>query len=153
MRTWLMALGLNIDVYICADKYLLNELKPKITRVIIDQLETAGSDAAEIEVLHLCTRLYDGVGENDTLLRMMFARAGFLQSTLWRKAPAEMNVFLVENPEIGALILKEMAIRGETDLRSGIPSMERNPLPSPPFLASMHPYRPQHAHRHRVFYD
>lgn len=152
MRTWLMALELNIDVYICANKYLLDDFKPKIARVIIDQLETAGSDAAEIEVLHLCTRLYDGVGENDTLLRMMFARAGFLQSALWRKAPTETNEFLLENPEIGALILKEMAIRGETEIRSGIPSMERSSLQSPPFLGTMHQYRPQQAHRHRAFY-
>lgn len=150
MRTWLMAYELNLEVYICANKYLLGDLKPKVARVIIDMLETAGCDAAEIEVLQLCTKLYDGISENDALLKMVFARMGFLQSTMWRKAPVETNMFLVENPEIGALILKEMAIRGETDLRSGMPSMERNTMSQPPpFVRNMHPFLPHYPHRIR----
>lgn len=149
MRTWLIAYELNIDVYICANKFLLDDFKTKIARVIIDMLETAGADAAQIEVMQLCTKLYDGISDNDPLLKMVFARIGFLQTTLWRKAPLETNEFLVENPEIGALILKEMAVRGETDLRSGLPSMERNSMAHPPPM--MHQYRPHH-HRHRVLY-
>lgn len=152
MRTWLITYELNIDVYICANKFLLDDFKTKVARVIIDSLETAGADAAQIEVLQLCTKLYDGISDNDPLLKMVFARIGFLQSTLWRKVPLETNEFLVENPEIGALILKEMAVRGETDLRSGLPSMERNSMPHPPpMLGSMHQYRPHH-NRHRVLY-
>lgn len=153
MRTWLIAYELNIEVYICANKYLLDDFKPKIARVIIDMLETAGCDAAQIEVLQLCTKLYDGISDNDPLLKMVFARIGFLQSTMWRKSPTETNQFLVENPEIGALILKEMAIRGETDLRSGIPSMEKNSMAlPPPFVGNLHQYRPHHPHRHRILY-
>lgn len=148
-----MAYELNIDVYICADKYLLDDFKPKIARVVIDMLETAGPDAAEVEVLRLCARLWDGVSESDALLRMVFARVGFLQSTMWRRAPAETNGFLVENPEIGALILKEMAMRGETDLRSAIPSMERNYVAQSPVPPGGIPhYRPHHPYRHRILY-
>lgn len=154
MHTWLIAYELNIDVYICANKFLLGDFKSKIARVIIDMLETAGSDAAETEVLQLCAKLYDGISENDTLLKMVFARVGFLQSEMWRRAPSETNQFLVDNPEIGALILKEMAIRGERDLRSGIPSMERNslPPPPPPFMGNTHHYRPPQGQRHRILY-
>lgn len=154
MHTWLMAYELNIDVYICADKFLLDGFKSKVAHVIIDMLEIAGSDAAETEVLRLCTKLYDGISEDDSLLKMVFARVGFLQGEMWRRAPSETNQFLVDNPEIGALILKEMAIRGERDLRSGIPSMERDSLPPPlPQFPStiFHHYRPpQHVQRHGV---
>ncbi|KAF3762424.1 hypothetical protein M406DRAFT_219620, partial [Cryphonectria parasitica EP155] len=124
MRTWLMTYELNIDVYICANKFLLDGFKQKVARVMIDMLEAAGADAARVEVLRLCTKLYGGVSENDSLLKMIFARVGFLQTALWRRAPVETNQFLTENPEVGALILKEMAIRREADLSSGIPSME-----------------------------
>lgn len=152
MRTWLIAYAFNLDVYICANKFLLADFKQKIARVTIDMLETAGSDAATIEVLELCTKLYDGVSDKDPLLKMIFARVGFLQTTLWRKAPLETNDFLIENPEVAALVLKEMAIRGEGDLRSGMPSMEKNTMPPPPVMAGMHPHYRGHPNRHRPFY-
>lgn len=142
MRTWLIEYEHNIDVYICANKFLLDDFKEKIARVTIDMLETAGTDAAQIEVLHLCQKLHEGVSDHDSLLKMVFARIGFLQGALWRKAPVETNSFLIENPECAALILKETAIRGEDDLRSGIPSMERSWVASPPSLPVYH-------HHHR----
>lgn len=132
MRTWLLAYELNIDVYICANKFLLDDFKPLIARIVIDMLETAGVDAAETEVLALGVKLYDGVREDDSLLKMVFARLGFLQSTMWQRSPEATNAFLVENPEVAALILKEMAIRSEGVLRAPIPSMERH-IHSPPF--------------------
>lgn len=152
MRTWLIAYAFNLDVYICANKFLLDDFKQKIARVTIDMLETAGSDAATIEVLELCTKLYDGVSDKDPLLEMVFARVGFLQTTLWRTAPLETNEFLIENPEVAALVLKEMAIRGAVDLRSGMPSMERNHIPQPPVMPGMHPHYRGHPNRHRPFY-
>ncbi|KAJ4396968.1 hypothetical protein N0V93_001191 [Gnomoniopsis smithogilvyi] len=152
MHTWLIAYAFNLDVYICANKFLLADFKQKIARVTIDMLETAGSDAATIEVLELCTKLYDGVSEGDPLLKMVFARVGFLQTTLWRNAPLETNQFLIDNPEVAALVLKEMAIRGEGDLRSGIPSMEKNHMPQPPMMPGMHPPYRGHPNRHRPFY-
>lgn len=152
MRTWLIAYAFNLDVYICANKFLLEDFKQKIARVTIDMLETAGSDAATIEVLELCTKLYDGVSDKDVLLKMVFARVGFLQTILWRKAPLETNDFLIENPEVAALVLKEMAIRGEGDLRSGMPSMERNLMPPPPMMAGMPPQYRIHPNRHRMHY-
>lgn len=152
MRTWLIAYAFNLDVYICANKFLLDGFKQKVARVTIDMLETAGSDAATIEVLELCTKLYDGVSNNDALLKMVFARVGFLQTTLWRKAPLETNNFLIENPEVAALVLKEMAIRGEGDLRSGMPSMERNFMPRPPVMTGMHPHYRGHPNRFRPIY-
>lgn len=144
LRTWLIEYELNIDVYICANKFLFDGLKGKIARHTIDMLETAGTDAAQVEVLHLCQKLYEGVSDHDGLLKMVFARVGFLQGALWRKAPAATNTFLVENPECAALILKETAIRGEDDLRSGIPSMERGWTGHTPALPPAY-----HHHYHR----
>lgn len=154
MRTWLISYELNIDVYICANKFLLDDFKLLIARVVIDMLETAGLDAAETAVLELCVKLYDGVRESDSLLKMVFARLGFLQSTLWQRSPEATKLFLVENPEVAALILKEMAIRSETDLRSPIPSMERHtssPFPPPPTY-QLPQYRPHQVGRYRQIY-
>lgn len=153
MRTWLIEYELNIDVYICANKFLLDGFKAKIARVMIDMLETAGTDAAQVEVLHFCQKLYEGVGDHDGLLKMVFARVGFLQGALWRKAPMETSRFLIENPECAALILKETAIRGEEDLRSGIPSMERNWMAPPAAAPVYHHYRGPHprAPRHHYY--
>ncbi|KAG6363369.1 hypothetical protein INS49_008467 [Diaporthe citri] len=126
MRTWLIAYELNIDVYICADRYMLDGFKDKISRVTIDQLESAGLDAAQVEVLRLCRKIYDGVGDEDPLLRMVFARVGFLQPTLWKTAPEETGAFLLANPEVATLMLKETSIRRDEDVHgSHLPSMER----------------------------
>lgn len=152
MRTWLIEYAFNLDVYICANKFLLEDFKQKVARVTIDMLETAGSDAATIEVLELCTKLYDGVSDKDALLKMVFARVGFLQTTLWRRAPSETSSFLIENPEVAALVLKEMAIRGEGDLRSGMPSMEKNLMPHPPVMAALHPHYRGHPNRFRMIH-
>ena len=45
-------------------------------------LESAGTDAAVPQVLFLCKRLWEGLPESDPLLKMVFARVGFLQP--WR---------------------------------------------------------------------
>ncbi|KAK3329644.1 hypothetical protein B0H66DRAFT_33575 [Apodospora peruviana] len=129
LRTWLLAYELNIDVYILANKFLLDDFKREIARVAIDMLETAGSDAAVPEVLFLCLKLYEGLPEGDNLLKMIFARVGFLQP--WRKAPEETQDFLVAHPEIAPLLLREMASRREEDYggRSSLPSMERGWFP------------------------
>ena len=76
-------------------------------------LEAAGSDAAVVEVLYLCRKLYDGLPDSDRLLKMVFARVGFLQP--WRRAERETNEFLLGNPEIAPLLLREMAARREDD--------------------------------------
>lgn len=149
MSTWLMAYELNLDVYICANKFLLDDFKEKIARVAIDMLETAGSDAAHVKVLRLCRKLYDGVSDNDPLLKMVLARIGFLQSTLWKGAPEETNRFLVENPELAVLILRETVTRREDDYHGRtLPSMERPWLPPGPRLDNFHrPFQargPQH---------
>ncbi len=70
-------------MYICANKFLMEDFKREVARVTIDMLETAGSDAAVPEVLRLCRKLYQGLSEVDPLLKMIFARVGFLQPVLW----------------------------------------------------------------------
>ncbi|KAG8165295.1 hypothetical protein KVR01_005570 [Diaporthe batatas] len=133
MRTWLIAYELNIDVYICADRYMLEGFKEKILRVTIDMLESAGPDAAQVEVLRLCRKIYDGVGDNDSLLKMVFARVGFLQPTLWKNSPEETGEFLLTNPEVATLMLKETSIRREEDFSAvPLPSMERATWTMPP---------------------
>jgi hypothetical protein len=111
-------------VYILANKFLLDGFKKEIARAAIDMLETAGSDAAVVEVLYLCRKLYDGLPESDPLLKMVFARVGFLQP--WRRAERETSEFLVGNPEIAPLLLREMAARREDDVNGrALPSMVR----------------------------
>ncbi|KAK3898148.1 hypothetical protein C8A05DRAFT_38274 [Staphylotrichum tortipilum] len=124
LRTWLLAYELNLDVYILANKFLLEGLKKEIARAAIDMLETAGSDAAVAEVLFLCRKLYEGLPEHDPLLKMVFARVGFLQP--WRRAERAANEFLIGNPEIAPLLLREMAARREDDVNGRtLPSMVR----------------------------
>lgn len=145
-----MAYELNIDVYICANKFLMDDFKEKIQRSTIDMLETAGADAAQPEVLHLCKKIYGGVSERDTLLKMVFARVGFLQPLLWKRAPDETSEFLITNPEVGALILRETATRREEDINGRtLPSMERPwyyppPLIDPPYHRVPHPRAPRY---------
>lgn len=143
LRTWLLAYELNIDVYILANKFLLDGFKTEVARVAIDMLETAGPDAAVPEVLFLCRKLYEGLPENDNLLKMIFARVGFLQP--WRHSPNETQEFLLSNPEIAPLLLREMAARREEDPVNGraLPSMER-PWYPPPGLDPVSPYRVQY---------
>ena len=142
LRTWLLAYELNIDVYILANKFLLEGFKTEIARAAIDMLETAGADAAVPQVLFLCRKLYEGLPENDNLLKMIFARVGFLQP--WRQGPDETQDFLVHNPEIAPLLLREMAARREDDLNGrSLPSMER---PWYPPADPVNPYRGPHYH-------
>ncbi|KAK3300943.1 uncharacterized protein B0H64DRAFT_27470 [Chaetomium fimeti] len=124
LRTWLLTYELHMDVYIVANKFLLEGFKKEVARAAIDMLETAGSDAAVAEVLFLCRKLYDGLPESDPLLKMVFARVGFLQP--WRRAEREAADFLAANPEIAPLLLREMAARREDDVNGrALPSMVR----------------------------
>jgi len=122
----LLAYELNIDVYILANKFLVDGFKREVARVAIDMLETAGSDAAVPQVLQLCAKLRLGLPETDPLLKMVFARVGFLQSLLWRREPESTEKFLVENPDVAAVILRETVVRREEDYGGrSLPSMER----------------------------
>lgn len=126
MRTWLLTYELSLDVYIAANKFLMDDFKNVIMRHCVDMLESAGSDAARPAVLHLCSKLYAGVPESDGLLKMIFARVGFLQPLLWQRVPKQTSDFLIGHPEVAALMLRETAIRREEDLGSRtLPSMER----------------------------
>ena len=198
MRTWLMAYELNMDVYLCADRFLMFGLKHAVAQSTIDMLETAGADAAQPEVLRLCRKLYDGlvhigsgfevkvdmdrnssdededvpdapgVGPRpplyapatplplDRLLRKILARVGFLQPTFWRLFPAETGEFLVSNPDVAALMLRETAARREVENSASgrqLPSMafswELPPTPTTrhqafPFGPARGPPPPRH---------
>ncbi|KAH8905447.1 hypothetical protein BR93DRAFT_970237 [Coniochaeta sp. PMI_546] len=134
LRTWLLAYELNIDVYILANKFLVDGFKREVARVAIDMLETAGSDAAVPQVLQLCAKLRLGLPDSDPLLKMVFARVGFLQSLLWRREPESTEKFLVENPDVAAVILRETIVRREEDYGGrSLPSMERWNPPGGPF--------------------
>jgi hypothetical protein len=113
-------------VYILADKFLLDDFKKEVARSTVDMLESAGSDAAVVDVLVLCRKLYDGLPESDPLLKMVFARVGFLQPWFARRAGAETNEFLLGNPEVAAGLLREMAARREDEFDGrALPSMVR----------------------------
>lgn len=137
LRSWLLTYELNLDVYICANKFLLDGFKLTITRVVIDMLESAGADAAQPQVLEMCDKLYQGLPETDELLRMVFARVGFLQPVLWRNVPAETSDFLLGHPEVSALILKETVARRELD-----PGVHQLPAMERPFFMPPPPHHP-----------
>ncbi|OLN88556.1 hypothetical protein CCHL11_01861 [Colletotrichum chlorophyti] len=145
MRTFLMTYELSLDVYICANKFLMHNFQAVILRHCVDMLESAGSDAAQPAVLELCSKLYAGVPESDPLLKMVFARVGFLQPLLWQRAPQHTSEFLIGHPEVAALILRETAIRREEDLGGrALPSMERATQPHTtsfwPVAPPLHPH-------------
>lgn len=131
LRTWLMVYELNLDVYICAVRLLMDDLQKAVMRSTVDMLETAGTEAAQVKVLQLCAKLHAGVPETDSLLNMILARVGFLQSLLWQKAPAETSEFLVGNPELAAMMLRETSRRHENEDQYRIlPAMELNAPPT-----------------------
>lgn len=126
LRTWLLAYELNLDVYILANKFLVEGFKRTVARAAVDMLETAGADAAVPQVLRLCAKLRAGLPETDPLLRMVFARVGFLQGLLWKREPEATERFLVENPDVAAVMLRETVVRREEDFGGrNLPSMER----------------------------
>lgn len=132
LRTWSMAYALSVDVYVCAERYLMQDFKSCISAFIINNFEIAGSDAALPSVLASCRTLHDGVSSMDPLLKKVFARVGFLQARLWKKYPEETFNFFMDNPELSTLILKEMAERREEDVKDELPAMDRPPIPQLP---------------------
>ncbi|KAF5641043.1 DNA polymerase theta subunit [Fusarium sp. NRRL 25303] len=123
LRTWFLAYELNLDVYICATRYLMDDFRKAVMRSCVDMLETAGWDAAQPKMMHLCRKLYHSVPEVDDLLKMVMARVGFLQPLLWKRAPVETSEFLVSNPELAATILRETVMR-HSQPAADLPSME-----------------------------
>ncbi|KAK4205315.1 hypothetical protein QBC40DRAFT_50752 [Triangularia verruculosa] len=116
LHTWLLTYNLSLSVYISASKFLLEPLKRCVARHIIDLLESAGPDCASLELLYSCSTLYSNLPSYDPLLKMVFARVAFLQcwklsSSRAQQGEGEGDKYLVENPEIAALLLKEMASR------------------------------------------
>lgn len=123
-----MTYELHLNVYICANRYLMDDLKDAVIKSTIDMLETAGTDAAQPEVLQLCATLHQGVPETDKLLKMVLCRVGFLQPVLWKVSPAETNEFLVSHPEIAAVMLRETVMKHQVDTdKKGLPPMEIDP--------------------------
>ncbi|KAI9640798.1 hypothetical protein NHQ30_010638, partial [Ciborinia camelliae] len=132
LRTWSIAYSISIDVYVCAQRYLMQDFKNCVAAFIVNNFEVAGLDAALPSVLRSCKTLYDGVSSIDPLLKKVFARVGFLQARLWKAYPEETSNFFMDNPELSTLILKEMAERREEDSKDDLPAMDRPPLPAFP---------------------
>jgi len=133
LRTWSMAYSLSVDVYVCAERYLMRDFKGCIAAYIINSFEVVGLEAAQPSVLQSCKKLYLGVSPFDHLLKKIFARVGFLQARLWKNFPEETSNFFSENPELAVLIMKEMIERKEEDIKDDLPAMERpTTFPPPP---------------------
>jgi hypothetical protein len=128
LRTWALAYSLSVEVYVCADRYLMSDFKKCVSDTIIDNFENAGLDAALPTVLESCKTLQAGLSPMDTLLKKVFARVGFLQARLWKNFPEETGAFFSENPELAVAIMKEMIERKEEDVKDDLPAMDR-PLP------------------------
>lgn len=125
IRSWVMAYTLSIDVYVCAEKFLMYEFKGCIAECIVHNFEVAGVDAAQPEVLQSCKKLHAGLINSDVLLKKVFARVGFLLARLWKNFPEETHNFWMEYPEVGALIMKETMERRDADSGDILPAMER----------------------------
>ncbi|KAG0650661.1 hypothetical protein D0Z07_2533 [Hyphodiscus hymeniophilus] len=130
LRTWAMAYSLSVEVYVCADRFLMPDFKTCVSACIIDNFEIAGLDAALPAVLQSCKTLNAGLSPMDPLLKKVFARVGFLQARLWKNFREETDTFFKENPELSIIIMKEMMERREEDNKDDLPAMER-PLPVP----------------------
>lgn len=146
LRTWCLTYMLSVDVYVCAERYLMQDFKSAIAVWIIDNFEIAGMDAAHPSVLQSCKTLHNGVSLMDPLLKKVFARVGFLQARLWRDYKEETEIFFTENPELAALIMREMMERREEELKNDLPAMDRPALspfsPQDPIIIQgpRHPY-------------
>ncbi|KAG4438137.1 hypothetical protein IFR05_006384 [Cadophora sp. M221] len=132
IRTWALAYSLSIDVYVCAERYLMQDFKVAIAAFVVNSFEVAGVEAAIPAVLQSCQILQAGVSSMDPLLRKVFARVGFLQARLWKHFPEETQIFFTENPDLAILIMKEMVQRREEDKHDSLPPMDR-PVPPPSF--------------------
>jgi hypothetical protein len=133
LRTWVMTYELSVDVYICAERFLMMDFKSCIQNCIIDEFETAGVQAAQPQILECCKKLFAGVSNNGPLLKKVFARVGFLLARLWTNYPEETHNFWMENPEVGSLITKETMERRDEDAMDDLPAMERA-IPRPPVV-------------------
>jgi len=133
LRTWVMTYELSVDVYICAERFLMMDFKSCIQHCIIDEFETAGIQAAQPQILACCKKLYAGMSNNDPLLKKVFARVGFLLARLWKNYPEETHNFWMENPEVGSLIMKETMERRDEDAMDDLPAMDRA-VPRPPVM-------------------
>ena len=131
LRTWALVYTLSVEVYVCADRFLMPDFKSCVSECIIDHFEIAGLDAALPAVLYSSKTLYAGLSPMDPLLKKVFARLGFLQKRLWDRFPEETQGFYLNNPEMPVIIMKEMMERREEDNKDDLPAMER-PLPYPP---------------------
>jgi hypothetical protein len=125
LRSWVMAYELSVEVYVCAERFLMMDFKSCVHAYIVNQFETAGVLAAMPQVLASCKSLYAGVSNNDPLLKKVFARVGFLLAHLWKNYPEETHSFWMENPEVGSLIMKETMERRAEDAKDELPAMER----------------------------
>jgi hypothetical protein len=102
----------------------MTEFKTCIADWLVDYMETAGMDGALPVLLEGCKKMAASLSENDTLLKKMFARTGFLLNKLWKNWPEETSRFWVEAPEVGAMVMKEMGKRREEEVGEDLPSME-----------------------------
>lgn len=132
LRTWSLTYSLSVEVYVCAERYMMNDLKDCVSKYIINSFEVVGLDAAQPTVLQACKTLHSGLSPMDPLLRKIFARVGFLQAQLWKNYPDETSAFLMENADIMMVIMKEMVVRKEEDVKGDLPAMEKPLFPPPP---------------------
>lgn len=124
LRTWLLTYQLSVEVYVCAQRYLLTSFKQCIADYIINQFEIVGMQAAHPDVLFACQILHAGIPETDDLLKKIFARVGFMQARLWRNFPEETQQFFIENAEVAGLVMKETMQRREGEVGEQLPAMD-----------------------------
>lgn len=146
LRTWSLTYTLSVDVYVCAERYLMQDFKECIAAYIINNFEIAGLEAALPPVLQSCKTLHQGLSLKDPLLKKIFARVGFLQTRLWKNYHEETASFFAENPELAVLVMREMVQRKEEDIKDDLPAMERadtNPFPLSPRPGMIRPGPPR----------
>ncbi|KAL3423720.1 hypothetical protein PVAG01_05467 [Phlyctema vagabunda] len=149
IRTWTSAYVLSVDVYVCAQRYLMDDFMSHVAEYIVNTFEVAGIEAALPSVLFSCKTLKEGVSETDSLLKKIFARVGFLQGLMWKQFPEETANFFTENPELAPMIMKEMSEKREEEgVANELPAMERATM-QPPVVPEEEIVRPNRARQFR----
>ncbi|KAI0383812.1 hypothetical protein F5Y04DRAFT_278438 [Hypomontagnella monticulosa] len=109
-RAWRVFYELNIDVYICAHKFLLWDLKAAVANICTDMLGSVRPNTADIDILYLCVKLHAALPEFDPLLVRVFKFVGFLHPTLSRRWPQETKEFSKKFPEVAARIIPKVLV-------------------------------------------
>jgi hypothetical protein len=123
LRATAMLRSLDIDVYLCADRFCMEDLKKKVAAHIVTDFEDIGIGAAHPEIFAACQKLYFNLNNEDPLLKKVLTRTGFMLAQLCKNYPEETTRFLGENIDLATILMKETMTRWSA-LEDNLPAMD-----------------------------